>query len=375
MALLLALAPARALAADVRQGNSVSVGPQETVNDDVYLFGGIVSVQGTVNGNVIIFGGTISVGGAVSRDVMVTGGTVTVTGRVGGSIRAAGGNLTISGPVEEDVVVAGGTVTMAPSAKVGRDLLVATGSATMAGSVARKVLAGAGELIISGPVGGDVRARVDRLRLEDGAQIDGNLDYTSDNEATIAQGARVRGIVQRHPRQGSAAGRAASGIIGWLRTLVGLSALGLLFVLLLPGFSQSAMVTVRRSPWASLGLGLALLVVTPILATIVFILGLFVGGWWLGLLVLVFYALAVVLGYVLAGLFAGRWTLDRLGQAGANQAWALVLGLVLLTLVSLIPLLGGLVILISVMAGLGGLALALARLQAPPPPTPALPKP
>src|SRR6266540_6669200 len=50
--LLLSAGAAPALAAEVRQGDSVVVGPNETINDDLYAFGSTVTILGTVNGDV-----------------------------------------------------------------------------------------------------------------------------------------------------------------------------------------------------------------------------------------------------------------------------------------------------------------------------------
>jgi hypothetical protein len=52
IAALFAWLPLEAAAADLRQGSEVTVGPGETVNDDIYAGGGTISIQGTVNGNV-----------------------------------------------------------------------------------------------------------------------------------------------------------------------------------------------------------------------------------------------------------------------------------------------------------------------------------
>jgi len=124
--------PATALAADFRQGNSVTIGADQTISDDVYAAGGTITIAGTINGSLIAAGGTITVSGNVSRDLMVAGGTINVTGKVGGSIRAAGGNLTINGPVEQDVVVTGGMVSIGSGGTIGRDLVLAGGTATVA---------------------------------------------------------------------------------------------------------------------------------------------------------------------------------------------------------------------------------------------------
>jgi len=357
---LFAWLPLEVSAADLRQGPSVTVGTGQTVNDDIYAAGGTISIDGNVNGSVIAAGGTITVSGTVSRDVMIAGGTINVSGKVGGSIRAAGGNLTLNAPVEQDVVVTGGTVNIGSGGTIGRDLVIAGGMATVSAPVARRVTMAAGDLTLRGRVGGDVRGRVDRLRL-DGAQIGGNLDYTSDNSVVVANGASVAGTTTRNTPTDRGTRGVADGFLGWLRGLIGIFVLGVLLLLLLPRFSTRSIDTLRAEPWASVGIGAAILVATPIVALIVFIVGLLIGGWWLGLLLIPLWILALAVGYVVSGFLLGRLIFARLGWGRYHDVLALLAGLFVLTVVGLVPLLGWLVSLAAFVAGAGAVALVISR--------------
>lgn len=362
---LLALVPAAAQAADFRQGPDVTIPASTTVTDDVYAGAGNVTVDGTVAGSLIAAAGNVRVNGTVERDVMVTGGTVTITGPVMGSVRMAGGTLMLSSSVEEDVVAAGGTIDLSPGATVGRDLVAGGGTVTVAGKVGRDLTAGVGTLDLRGRVERNVRAEVDTLRLASGAFVGGNLTYASNNAAQIASGATVTGTVTHSPatigEQPTPAQRAADVFVGWLRLLVGLFALGLLLVLPFGGFSRQASDAIGRAPLASLGLGLALLVGVPILALIVFVLGLIVGGWPLSLAALALLAIAAAIGYVLAALFVGRTGFRLVRRPEIHLLLALLVGLVVLTAVGLIPIAGGIIDLAAVVFGLGALALTLFR--------------
>jgi hypothetical protein len=350
--------PLQAAAADARQGTDVTVGPTETVNDDLYAGAGTISIEGTVNGNVIAGGGTITVPGNITRDLIVGGGTINVTGHVGGSIIAAGGNLTLNGPVEHDIVVTGGMIDIGSGATIGRDLVVAGGTATVSAPIARRVQMSSGSLTLRGRVAGDVRGRVDHLKL-DGAQIGGNLDYTSDNPVELVNGARVAGTTTRHtPTDSRGSGNA---FLGWLRGLIGIFALGLILIFLLPGISSRAIDTLRAQPWLSLGIGAAILIIPPIVALIVFVVGLLIGGWWLGVLLIPLWLLLLAIGYVVSGFLIGRLLFARLGWGGYHDALALLGGLLVLTVVGLLPVLGGFVGLAALVFGAGALALTVSR--------------
>ena len=352
--------PTTALAADLRQGSSVTVGADQTISDDLYAAGGTITIAGTINGSLIAAGGTITVSGNVSRDVMVAGGTVSITGRVGGSIRAAGGNLTLNGPVEQDVVITGGTISIGSGGTIGRDLVVAGGTATVAAPVARRIMMGSGNLTLQNKVGGDVTGGVDHLKL-DGAQIGGNLDYTSNNQVDIVNGARVAGTTTRHTPPDRGTSGATNSFIGWLRALIGIFALGLLLILLLPRFSTRSIDVLRAEPWLSLGIGAIILVATPIVAVIVFIIGLLIGGWWLGVLLIPAWILALAVGYVISSFLLGRLVFAQLGWGGYHDILALLGGLVILAIVTLVPVIGWLVGLAAVVFGAGAVALTVAR--------------
>ena len=351
--------PLQAAAADLRQGNDVTVGPGETVNDDIYVGAGTISISGTVNGNVIAGGGTITVSGNIPRDLILGGGTITVTGHVGGSIIAAGGNITVNAPVAQDIVVAGGMIDVGSGATVGRDLVVAGGTATVSAPVARRVQMAAGNLTLKNKVGGDVRGQVDHLKL-DGAQIAGNLDYTSNNSVELVNGASVAGATTRHTPIDRGGG-AGNGFLGWLRALIGILALGLILIFLLPGLSTRAIDIERAQPWASLGIGAAILVITPIVALVVFIVGIFLGFWWLGLLLIPLWILALAIGYVVSGFLLGRLIFAQLGWGRYHDALALLAGLFVLAVVGIIPVIGWLIGLVALILGAGALALVVTQ--------------
>jgi hypothetical protein len=359
VAALLAWLPLQAAAADLRQGSDVTVPAGETVNDDIYAGAGTVSISGTVNGNVIAGGGTITVSGTITHDLILGGGTINVTGHVGGSIIAAGGNITVNGPVAQDIVVTGGTIAVGSEGTIGRDLVLAGGTATVSAPIARRVQMSVGNLTLRNRVAGDVRGMVDHLKL-DGAQVGGNLDYTSNNPVEQVNGAHVTGTITRHTPTDRGGG-AGNGFLGWLRGLIGIFALGLLLIFLFPGLSTRAIDTERAQPFASLGIGAAILIITPIIALIVFVIGILIGGWWLGLLLIPLWILALAVGYAISGFLLGRLIFARLGWGGYHDAFALLGGLFVLTVVGLIPVIGWLAGLVAVILGAGALALVVSR--------------
>ncbi|HZI08488.1 MAG TPA: polymer-forming cytoskeletal protein, partial [Archangium sp.] len=238
MLVLWALVPGMALAAEFRSGDVVQVGPQEVIEEDLYAFGRTVNIQGTIRGDLITAGQQVDISGTVEGDVMSAASNNRISGPVRGSLRAAGGELSVTGPVGEDALLAAGNLRLTPEAQVGKDLFLASGDARVYAPVRGELRAAAGTLTLSAPVGQDMHAEAGTLRLTDEARVNGNLSYRSDRDAQLASGAVVTGSVEQLPARHAESRGPFLGVYFWLRSLVGLFALGLLFALLAPRFAR-----------------------------------------------------------------------------------------------------------------------------------------
>jgi hypothetical protein len=141
-----------------------------------------------------------------------------------------------------------------------------------------------------------------------------------------------------------------------MRGFIGLALLGMLFVLAFPRAAAASADTVQKSWAASLGIGLASLVGLPLLAALAFGVGLVIGGWWIGLMLVGTYALLLVLGYVTLAEWLGL-AASRMAGRHVHQLWALLLGLAILTVLALVPVVNVLVITAAIVFGLGALVI------------------
>ena len=359
VALFLALTPSPAAAADIRNGD-VTIGTSETIEDDLYAFGGNIAINGTIHGDLIAAGNNISIDGTVTGDVIAAGQSVVIRGQVGGSVRAAGASMVIDGKVTDDLLAAGNELTILSNGRVGRDVIVGATNATISGQIGRDLQAGSTNVKIDGGVGGNVLASVDRLQLTDRATIGGNLKYTSKNEAQIANTSSVKGSIERqtpaNDRAPLVTGPAAL-VIEWLKGLIGLLILGILVVFFFPGFARRAGEALVRSPWLTLAIGALVLIGLPILAVVFFAVGALIGGWWIGFVVLSLFVVVLALSIPVAAIGVGGAVLRIAGRP--VPVWlALIIGLVVLLLVALIPILGGLVIFCALLFGMGATTIA-----------------
>lgn len=345
LALVLAALPAPATV--FRNGNTVTVGASETVDDDLVISGGTVRVLGRVTGDVVAAGGDVEVSGPVGGDAILAGGNVKVRGPVRGSLYVATGDLTLSAPVTRNALVAAGSVTADRGAAVGRDLT-----------------ASAGNITVGSRIGRNLQVSTGNLTLTDNARVGGDL-LAQTSSPSIAAGAVIAGRRQISQAERPHAGRGAAGWVLWqLLSGLGLLLAGLLFVAVAPHLTEQAEVALRTRPWASLLAGLVVLLIGgPLFILLLLtIIGIPLAFIWLAL-----YFTAIFLSPIFLAILVGRlvWR-----HPSGNLFTALLIGIALFILVRLIPILGFLVTLAAMLFGLGAVVLVLqARTHHLPPAT------
>ncbi len=341
------------LAADLRSGDTIAVASGEVVDDDLYVAGETIVIDGTVNGDLWALGSTITVNGEIKGSIVAIGQTINVNGNVGHAVRLAGQSINISGNVSGDLIVFGSEANIASKVKIGGDMLFSAGNVRLNGPVDKDVKGSGSEVIVANVVGGDVELKVKNLTLTSSANVQGNLTYTSENEADIQSGAKVEGKTTHNmPEVKKPA--PFSGIVGKLIGFLMALVTGLIIILIIPGRSASVADSIRNKPWTSLGWGAVILFATPIAAIVVCIT---VIGIPVGLIALALYAIAIYISQVFVGLFIGRWIIGRFREveSRAIMVGALALGLIIITLLGLIPYLGFWIGLAVALFGLGAM--------------------
>ncbi len=200
------------------------------------------------------------------------------------------------------------------------------------------------------------------LRLARGASVNGTVSYSSDNPAEIDSGVVVGGGIERsglaYGRDLSAPlnDRAGVGPLIWLRGLVGILVLGLVLILLVPASTRRSTDFLSANLGWSLVVGTILLIGVPLLAALVFVVGLLIGGWWLGIALICLYALALGIGYVISAVLLGDLILERFFRREAHNAGSLLAGIVALGILAVLPVVGGIATSLAIAAGLGAAA-------------------
>ena len=83
-----------------------------TIAEDLFLYGGSITVRAEVAGEVILMGGEVNLRARVEDDVVVMGGEISVGDVIAGDVLAAGGSVLTEGSIGGGVTAMGGEVTL-----------------------------------------------------------------------------------------------------------------------------------------------------------------------------------------------------------------------------------------------------------------------
>lgn len=378
--------PARAF--DSRNGETVIIGKDEVIEDDLYINAATIVMDGTVKGDLIAFAQTITINGVVEGDLMSAGQIVIINGEIKDDARIAGQILQVgSGAViGDDLIAAGMSLEMQKGSQVGGDLVVGSGQVLVAGDVAEDVLAGTAAFELRGSVVGDVKAYVDvtsdtesgppmsmflgqspvaipsvpaGLTIADSAKIGGNLEYSSTIDLPIPSDVIDGKVTRVEPQidaehlvvQPTPSQEVGAWALNMLRLAVTLILLGLFLGWLFPKFMKSLPEFVQAKPWASLGWG-AVAFAVFFFAMLVVVLAMILGGMvfgaftlgglagtivWVGIVTLFasFVGFVIVTSYltkIVVGDMLGKWLLNRINPGTDHKFWPMILGVLVLVL-------------------------------------------
>ena len=391
LALMLLTFATPAHAFEGREGNSVVIGANEVIDDDLYVGANDFVLDGTVKGDLIVAGSTITINGTVEGDLWAAGQAIIIDGVVMDDARIAGAGLQLgdNAQIGGDLLAAGASLETKAGSTVGNDLLVGAGQALLAGEVGRDMRAGAGALDLRGNFGRDVWAYVDQteettsqpspniymqqsipltlpsvapgLTIDQGAKIAGNLQYSSAYDLTFPSGSVSGKVTRVEPKvsQGKVyvpptpLQKTGKWILDLLRSTLTLVLFGLLLSWLTPLFLKVTSGKLATQTWPSLGWGaigwaafffaLLLIVIVMIAGGIIFGV-LTLGGisgtiLWLGILSLFALTVAFVLATayvakIVVGTALGKWIFSKTYPAlSEHKFWPMLVGVVIVAVV------------------------------------------
>lgn len=406
-----------ASAFESRSAESVRVGADETIDDDLYAAGATVLIEGTVTGDVVAAGRRVTVTGSVGGDLIAAGQTVEIDGRLADDARITGQTLTVreGAQVEGHMVAAGYHLELEEGSAIASDLAFMGRSVRHRGEIAGNATISAQAIVIDGsiegdadlwtgtdgpedvwwgwgwrmdipdamrgfgdfPGAGDAPILPEGIEIGDNARIGGDITVVSRAAPDVPPEAAAGEVTHTEVETEAEAAEQQSGFWERVRRFAALAVLGVVGLALVPSLVRGAGGRLRRTPWQGAGWGLLAVIAIPVAAILLllaaalvaYLLDLaFLGG--LGgavvaaavvttIALIVLYALALVyVVQLVAGYAGGRWLLGRIAPDLADNGYAaLIVGVALIVAFGTIPAVGELVGIAVALFGAGGLVL------------------
>ncbi len=363
--LLLAAAAIICPAAEVIRGDLLTLSDTTVVNGDLYMFGRKAIAEGTVEGDlaacaqkVLLTGMVrqnfysaaqlIEVEGEVVSDFIGFAQDIVIDGKVRGGFRGACANFTLNDTLWGDVIVGAGEVEIGKNAVVYGDIYAGAGEIDIRGLVEGNIIAYVERFKLSGKVTGTVKIQVEEMDFSEGAMIGGNLRYKSEEEFKDDFSPYVVGkiyftkYVEEECEE-----------CGWMWGLwffLGSVVIALLVCGFFGKWLDKGAELFGQSLGKALGIGFLSFIVLPVAGIILLVT---VIGIPLGIILLLLYGIFLYLGWIIAAAILGNWGLKMIKWEKAGWILTGIIGLVVLSVLSMIPVLGCLVNFCAMILGLG----------------------
>lgn len=306
------LLPSSAQAVEMLSGEQISV--DSPIVDDVFAAGGTIHINAPVDGAVIA-GGTININAPVNGDVFVTGGQISINSDVKGKIVAAGGNIDLKGNAR-NVVAAGGNVNIHSNTVISKDAFISGGSVSNAG------------------------------------KINGNLTVRAEK----FQNTGSAGIVDFEKSEDPQGFQRSMSIFRILMT-VGFLILGIILLKLFPAQFFKVEEEIRKSTALKALVGFVLIIVSMVLIVLaaITVIGLPVAA-----IIGMIFIIALMLSTSFVSFTTGKKILE-LFKLKTNDILIFIIGFIILSLLFIIPYIGGLIQLAAISLGFGAVYYALRK--------------
>ena len=338
---------------------------------NAYAVGATVVLTAPVEGDFAAAGGSVVVAAPIEGDNLLFGGTVSSRARVAGDLRALGGTVTVEEPVAGDLVLVGWSVNnLAPA---GGSVFMAAWNARVAAGAIGPATIYANNLALSGEFRSDVSVIASgRITLAPDTRIRGDFSYTAPEPASIPASAVIDGEITYtsasylpNPGTSRILALVSIGVVLFVRILGALILAGLLTGL----FPRLAELVIKRGEEGSardilltMLLGFGILVATPILLIVLTLTFVGIG---LALLLLSAYGLLAVLSLMYAGILLGGIIARRYAGRRTVLWHDGMLGMLLLSIIALVPIVGFFTVFLLMTFTAGTLALLFFRFAFP----------
>ena len=271
-------------------------------------------------------------------------------GEVESEVATVAGNVKVNGLVEDDVYAGIGDVSVSVGGEVEGDVNAIRGDVVIRGPVAGDVQAGFGDVYVDAPVAGDVDVGRGDITLGPGAEVAGDLECGGGEITGDWNAVKGEVMTGKMDHLDGLHGPDVLGFLGWLFAALAFAACAVLAAVLAPGLLAAAVHRAEEAPGRSFLYGLASL---PAFLVLCVALAVSIIGIPLLLLVAPIYLALLFYGALVGAFFVGSRIVMATGRYRSGNALAAVVGAMVVSATTLVPVVGNLVLYALALLGTG----------------------
>lgn len=312
--------------------------------EDNFIANDNVKLKKSFNHSTFIAGNKVEVSSEIEGINFTAGNDITMHNKQD-YLFAAGNNIHLEEVTSKDTFVAGSSITITDSSI--RDLYAAASKVRIDSNIEGNVYIGANSVIINKEINGNVHIAAEEIRIGKNASIKGTLSYPEDAKISIAKEENIKKIKTYKANTKEKEKTIVSKITDKVYSTLSLLVIGILLLIVLPKFFDTIGKKKENELGKNLLIGFLGLIGIPLfsLLTIISIIGLP-----LGIISFVLYIIFIYLSIIPSSYYFGKLLIkDKI----ENNYLILTISLFAISLLELIPILGGFVSLICTITGLG----------------------
>ena len=307
-----------------------------------------LKINQSINKSTFAAGNNVEISSAIVGSTFVAGNNIFLSS-FQDYIFAAGNNINLENTTTRDAFLAGNTINIQSSAI--RDLYAIGKDIRIDSDISGDVYAASESITINSKVSGNVKLASDNITIGSDAVISGELEYPEDANINEIEGASIASKKPYHidNEQEKSKGSFRSAFTAKVYSYISIVIMALICLALIPRFFEKLDEKELSFKEASITTlkGLLILLACPIAAIILMVT---IVGFPLGLISLLLYGIMIYLSTITTAYYLGRIGLkDKI----KNKYSYIAICILIVFVLRLIPVLGGIVNIISICLGLG----------------------
>lgn len=345
-------------AGEYRADESIHIGKSDTIHQDLTTANRYLDVDGFISSDLYAASQNVSITGQIGDDAIVACQHLRLTGAVNDLLFGAAQNIIIDGKVGGDLMTFGSEVRLSKESQVKGNLFFGAGVVRIeGGTVGGEVRGKAGTVYLNGTVGKKVDIEAENVKIGPDFKAAKEVRLSVTGKVTSSDGE----IIQSAPPNMIISHRYSHHFyegVFFYWSLVSMFIVGLILLLVFKRPLRSFIDEARDRTLVNSGIGLLLLIVTPIVAVILMILILTIP---IALILIAFYLIVLYLSSIITGFVLGDYILGLIQRQGDKRSLilALIIGIIVVALVGKIPFIGWLFTLEIICFGGGSLVVYL----------------